>query len=73
MFDYPWFRFAKGTRWVYRGVEEIGVLYLQRSVAGSNVRKEDRIRAIFNGFAIFRPEKNCHTPPLSVNKLVVAL
>ncbi len=48
MLDGLWLLFAKGTRWVCGGVEEIGVGFQQRSVTGSKARKEDRIRTIDN-------------------------
>ncbi len=67
VFDRLRLLFVKGTQWVYGGVEEIGVRFQQRRVTGSKARKDDRIPTIANGFAIFRPQKNRSTPPLSAN------
>ncbi len=64
MFDYLLLPFAKGTQWICGGIEKVGVRFQQRSVTGSNVRKEDRVRTV----AIFRPGK---LPYTSVNWLVV--
>ncbi len=47
--------FTKATQWVSRGVDEIGVCLQQRSVPGPKAHKEDRVRTIVNGLAIFRP------------------
>ncbi len=47
--------FTKGTRWVFGGVEDIGVGFEQRSVPGSKLRKENRARTVAIGLAIFRP------------------
>ncbi len=43
MFDRLWLLFAKGTQGVCGGVEEIGVGFQQRCVAGSQARQEDRV------------------------------
>ncbi len=47
--------FTKATQWVCRGVDEIGVCLQQGSVAGPKTYKEDRVRTIVYGLAIFRP------------------
>ncbi len=43
--------FAKGTKWVCRGVREIDARFQQRSVIGSKAWKEGHIRTIVNRFA----------------------
>ncbi len=45
MFDRLRLLFAKWTQGVCGGVEEIGVGFQQWSVAGSQARKEDRVRS----------------------------
>ncbi len=52
MFDRLRLLLAKGTQGVYGGVEEIGVGFHQWSVAGSQARKEDRVRSVIRGHAI---------------------
>ncbi len=47
--------FAKGTQGACGGVEEIGVGFEQRSVTGSKTHKEDGVRSVANGHAIFSP------------------
>ncbi len=47
VFDCLWRLFTMGTQWVCGGVEEIGVDFQQRSVAGSKARKEDRVRSLW--------------------------
>ncbi len=47
--------FAKGTKGVCGGVEEIGVGFQQWCVAGSRARQEDRVRLVASGRAIFGP------------------
>ncbi len=55
MFDCLRLLFAKGTQGVCEGVEEIGVGFQQWSVAGSQARKEDRVRSVASGNAILGP------------------
>ncbi len=55
VFDCLWLPFTKGTQGVCEGVEEIGVGFQQRSVAGSKTRKQYRARLVVNGHAIFGP------------------
>ncbi len=55
VFDCLWLVFTKGTQGVCRGVEEIGAGFQQRSVAALKVRKEDRVRSVVGGRAIFGP------------------
>ncbi len=52
MFDYLRLLFAKGTQGVCGGVESIGVGFQQWSVAGSQARKEDRVRSAASGHAV---------------------
>ncbi len=47
--------FTKRTQGACGGVEEIGVGFQQRIVAGSKARKEDRVRSVANDHVIFRP------------------
>ncbi len=54
MFDCLRLLFANWTQGVCGGVEEIGVRFQQRSVAGSKARKVDRVRLVANGHLIFR-------------------
>ncbi len=46
---------CKGDVGGCRGAEEIGVGFQQRSVAGSQARKGDRVRSVVSGHAIFGP------------------
>ncbi len=55
MFDRLRPLFAKGTQGVCGGVEEIGVGFQQWGVAGSQARKEDRVRSVASGHAILGP------------------
>ncbi len=55
MFDCLRLLFTKRAQWVCGGVEEIDVGFQQRSLTGSKVRKEECIRSIANGHAIFGP------------------
>ncbi len=47
--------FAKWTQGVCGGVEEIGIGFQQRNVAGSQARKEDRVRTVVSGHSIVGP------------------
>ncbi len=51
MFDRLRLIFAMGTQGVLGGVEEIGLGFQQWSVAGSQARKEDRVRSVAVGNA----------------------
>ncbi len=55
VFDYPRPLFTKRTQWASYGVEGIGVGFQQWSVTGSKARKEDHVRTVAIGHAIFRP------------------
>ncbi len=55
MFDRLWLLFAKGTQGVCGEVEEIGVGFQQWCVAGSQARKEDRVRSVASWRAILGP------------------
>ncbi len=55
MFDRLRLLFAKATQGVCGGVEETGVGFQQWSVAGSQARKEDRVRSVASGHAILGP------------------
>ncbi len=55
MFDRLRLLVAKGTQGVCGGIEEIGVGFQQWSVAGPQVRKEDRVRSVASGHAILGP------------------
>ncbi len=57
MFDGLRLLFAKGTQEIFGGVEEIGVGFQQRSVAGSQAREEDRVRSVGSGHAIHGPRE----------------
>ncbi len=55
------------------GFNGFGAGLQQRGVTGVCVSKENHVRMIANGFAIFRPEKVRYTPRLSAHLLVVDL
>ncbi len=55
MFDRLRLLLAKGTQGVCGGVEEIGVGFQQWCLAGSQARKEDRVRSVASGRGILGP------------------
>ncbi len=55
MFDRLCLLFAEGTQGVCGGVEELDVGFQQWYVAGSQARKEDRVRSVASGRAILGP------------------
>ncbi len=57
MFDRLRLLFAKVTQGVCGGVEEIGEGFQQWCVAGSQARKEDRVRSVASGRAILGPRE----------------
>ncbi len=49
--------FTKGTQGVCCGFEEIGVGFQKWSLAGSQARKEDRVRLVASALAIIGPDE----------------
>ncbi len=47
--------FTKGTHWVCGEAEQIGVSFQGQSVTGWKAPKEDRVRTVTIGHAIYRP------------------